>query len=183
MVVNFPAGSLVSANGQLYQSTTATFALSDPIFLSSYYAVFAKNITYGAEGMVFILLSVLLIIIQLVIANRKGYHEIMSFIMALQIVGLIRSKIYPIDFNVYSVLVGYSYFELSFIPNGFITLFPVNYNEIGVQSVIFSFGSHNLINNIGSIIEIYVGLQILLGIYYIVKNDKPIHLARMKLLQ
>ena len=110
VVVDFPGTTLISADGLLYQSTTGSYALSDPIFQQSYYQIFSKNVTYETEGIVFILLSVLLLIFQLVIANRKGYHEMMAFIMFLQVMGITRVKQYPIDFNVYSVLLGYSYF-------------------------------------------------------------------------
>lgn len=51
----------------------------------------------------------------------------LAFIMVLQVIGLIRTRQYPIDFKVYSVLVGYSYFELSFIPNPFGDMFPAAY--------------------------------------------------------
>ena len=74
MQIDFPAGSLQSSDGLMYQSTTASFALSSPIFMKSYYSVFKKNVTYGAEGMIFVILSLLLLGMQLVIANRKGYH-------------------------------------------------------------------------------------------------------------
>ena len=43
VVVDFPANSLVSADGLLYQSTTASYALSDPIFQQSLYEVFFKD--------------------------------------------------------------------------------------------------------------------------------------------
>lgn len=72
--MNFPANSLVSSDGLLYQSTTASFSLSSPIYMQSYYSVFSKDVTLGAEGMIFVILSLLLLGMQLVIANRKGYH-------------------------------------------------------------------------------------------------------------
>ena len=50
-----------------------------------------------------------------------------AFIMFLQVMGITRIRQYPIDFNIYSVLLGYSYFELSFIPNGFAYIFPAGY--------------------------------------------------------
>ncbi len=42
--------------------------------MQSYYSVFSKDITLGAEGMIFVILSLLLLAMQLVITNRKGYH-------------------------------------------------------------------------------------------------------------
>jgi hypothetical protein len=79
-----------------------------------------------------LILSQLLLIFQLVIANRKGYHEMMSFIMLLQVLGVSRIHDYPIDFDIYSVLKGYSYYELPFIPNVFATLFPDGYKEVSL---------------------------------------------------
>ena len=32
-VINFPAGTLITSDGQLYQTTTATFPLNSPIFM------------------------------------------------------------------------------------------------------------------------------------------------------
>ena len=91
-MVDFPSNSLVSEDGLLYQSTTGNYALSSPTFQQSLYEVFSKNVTLGAEGMIFLLLSVVLLVLQLIIANRKGYHEIMSFIMFLQVMGLTRIR-------------------------------------------------------------------------------------------
>jgi len=55
-------------------------------------------------------------------------------------------------------VVGYSYFELSFIPNGFEDIFPVYYREISLQPFVFTFGNQNLITNLGSIIEFFIAL-------------------------
>ena len=110
VVVDFPGTTLVSADGLLYQSTTGSFSLSDPSFQQSLYQIFGKDLTLGAEGIIFIILSILLLIFQLVIANRKGYHEMMAFIMFLQVMGISRIRQFPIDYNVYSVLLGFSYY-------------------------------------------------------------------------
>ena len=91
-MIDFPAGSLVSADGLNYQSTTATFPLNSPIFIQSVYEQLNKNDLLASEGIIFILLTLILLIIQLIIANRKGYHEILSFIMVLQVIGFIRTR-------------------------------------------------------------------------------------------
>lgn len=78
--------------------------------------------------------------------------------MTLQVLGLTRARQYPIDFDVFSVLVGYSYYELSFVPNGFASMFAPAYLENSLQPLAFTFGSQNLILNLGSIIEIFLGL-------------------------
>lgn len=77
--------------------------------------------------MTFILLSIVLLVFQLIIVNRKGYHEMVSFIMLLQVLGISRIREFPINFDTYSVLVGYSYFELPFIPNIAKGIFPPGY--------------------------------------------------------
>ena len=48
VVIDFPATALVSSDGLLYQSTTASYSLSDPTFQQSVFTVFSKNITLGA---------------------------------------------------------------------------------------------------------------------------------------
>lgn len=103
--------------------------------------------------------------------------------MILQVVGITRIRQYPINFNVYSVLVGYSYFELPFLPNGFTGIFPPSYQEVSLAPVTFALGNQNLIMNLGSIIEMYCFLQVCLGVYYFIKYDKPEHVARMKFYQ
>ena len=47
--------------------------------------------------------------------------------MLLQVLGISRIREFPINFDIYSVLVGYSYFELPFIPNVFLSIFPPGY--------------------------------------------------------
>ena len=110
VVVDFPANSLVSVDGLMYQSTTGAFDLSDPTFQQSVFKAFSQDVRMGGEGVMLILLSLLLLIFQLMIANRKGYHEVVSFIMFIQVLGLSRIHELPINFDKYSVMVGYSYF-------------------------------------------------------------------------
>ena len=52
-----------------------------------------------------------------------------SFIMFLQVLGITRIREFPINFDVFSVLVGYSYFEMPFLPNFISGLFPASYQE------------------------------------------------------
>lgn len=115
----------------------------------------------------------ILLIFQLVIANRKGYHESMAFIMLLQVLGIFRIREYPINFNIFSALRGYSYFQLSFIPNAFQLMFPPGYNENSIEPVAFALGSQNCVLNLGPIIECFFGLQLVLAIYYVLRNDRP----------
>lgn len=107
----------------------------------------------------------------------------MAYVMLLQVLGLTRIKVDLYDAQNYSVLHGYSYFELPFLPNAFSLLFPNSYQEDSFNSVAFAVGNHNLILNIGSIIEVFLFSEICLAIYYTIKKDEISHLKRMKLCQ
>lgn len=85
------------------------------------------NPLYKAMGIAFICFSILFIIIVFSIPERKTYHEQMSFIMFLQCIGFLRMRGYPIQYYVYTVLVGFAQMEMLFIPNAFYSLFPVSY--------------------------------------------------------
>jgi thiosulfate reductase cytochrome b subunit len=60
--------------------------------MKSYFTAFSDNPTLGTEGLLFIILSIIILGFQLVIANRKAYHEALSFIMSLQVIGLLRAS-------------------------------------------------------------------------------------------
>jgi hypothetical protein len=72
--VNFKGGVLISKDGVVYQSTTDSFSLSDPIFMASYYAIYQLDYILMAEGIVYSVLTLVLTIIVLSILNRKTYH-------------------------------------------------------------------------------------------------------------
>jgi hypothetical protein len=72
--INFPGGSLITANGIPYSSTTATFALSDPIFTGSYFKVYNDTVITKIMGIVFISISILFIIILLILPEKRTYH-------------------------------------------------------------------------------------------------------------
>jgi len=72
--VNFKGGVLISRDGVLYQATTDSFSLSDPIFMASYYAVYQLDYILMAEGIVYSVLTLVLLIIVVSILNRKTYH-------------------------------------------------------------------------------------------------------------
>lgn len=74
------------------------------------------------------------------------------------------------NFNIYSILLGYSYFELPFVPNGFSYIFPANYREKSMEPVAFALSSHNSILNLGSILQVYMFLQIVMFVWYVCKH-------------
>ena len=42
--------------------------------------------------------------------NPRAYHEMMAYFFIVQIIGLLRTREYPIEFNIYTILKGFSYF-------------------------------------------------------------------------
>jgi hypothetical protein len=72
--INFKGGVLISKDGVIYQSTTDAFSLSDPIFMASYYAIYQLDYVLMTEGIVYSVLTLVLLIIVISILNRKTYH-------------------------------------------------------------------------------------------------------------
>lgn len=103
--------------------------------------------------------------------------------MFLQCIGFLRMRGYPIQNFVYTVLVGFAQMEMLFIPNAFYALFPDSYIETAYDSVKFAWGSHNFIQHMGSCFLIYIPLQGILFIYYVLKGNKPEHASRYKFFQ
>ena len=63
-----------------------------------------------SEGIIICVLMALFLIITVGIVSRRAYHEIMGFIMAIECVGLLRMRSYPINVEVFTVLQGFSQF-------------------------------------------------------------------------
>jgi hypothetical protein len=73
------------------------------------------------------------------------------------------------------VLVGYSHFDLRFIPNKFADIFAsAGYSETTIDSAAFDMGSQNFIVNFGSLFYLYLPFQITLLIFFVVyRNNEP----------
>lgn len=117
-------------------------------------------------GITFICVSFVLYIIVLAIQEKRTYHEIMGLIMLIQCIGLTRMRGYPLDQRVYGIMLGFSQYELLFIPNVFYLNFPSGYDEYGYDAVEFAWGNHNFINHAGSCLLVYLVLQLFLLIYF-----------------
>lgn len=65
--INFPGGSLITANGIPYSSTTGTFNLDDPAFTGSYFKAFNDILPPKIIGIAYIAAIMLLVIIVLII--------------------------------------------------------------------------------------------------------------------
>ena len=116
-------------------------------------------------GITFICIMLVLYLIVMFIQDKRTYHEQMSYIMLLQCIGLSRMRGYPIANAVFGALTGFSQMEMLFIPNVFYLNFPEGYDELGYASVEFAWGNHNYINHMGSLLLIYLPLQLFLFIY------------------
>lgn len=60
--------------------------------MKSFFTAFSDDPTLQTEGLLFVILSVIILGFQLVIANRKAYHEALAFIMSIQVIGLLRAS-------------------------------------------------------------------------------------------
>jgi hypothetical protein len=95
--------------------------------MKSLYSIYQVNYGYMSEGIIICALMALFLIVTTGIVSRRAYHEVMGFIMAVETVGLLRMRSYPINVDVFTVLQGFSQFEFNFIPNGLVELYPVGY--------------------------------------------------------
>jgi len=129
VTVSFAGGILVSQAGQIYQTSTATFSLASPSFFQSYYTVFVSNRSAKALGIFFTCFSLLLVVLSLILLSAKSQyiHEFFAFALLIQLLGLLRIRPMPINFEVYNILRGFSLYELWFIPNIFTAIFGSNY--------------------------------------------------------
>ena len=120
---------MISEDGIPYSTTTDYFELDDPEFVSEYEEKVINDFTPQIAGIAIIALTFIIFTIVLAISEKRTHHEIMTFIMFIQCIGLLRMRGYPIDYYVYTTLLGFSQFEFNFIPNLFFMLFPEGYYE------------------------------------------------------
>lgn len=60
--VSFRAGALVSSNGTVYNQLTSAVSLNSPSYISSYISVFSNLINLQVEGIIFVLISFLVLL-------------------------------------------------------------------------------------------------------------------------
>lgn len=82
--------------------------------------IYQLNYSYMAEGIVLCCVVFMMMLITIGIVHRRAYHEVMAFLMAVECVGLLRMRSYPLQVDVYTILQGFSQYEVNFIPNGII---------------------------------------------------------------
>jgi hypothetical protein len=90
------------------------------------------------------------------------------FVQSIQMVGLMRVRVLPIVLSVYNVLVGFSYYEMQFVPNPLIFFIPgFTPNEITSDSAKMVYGFQNLINNYASLLCVVVFLLLITLLLYL----------------
>jgi len=171
--INFQAGTLLASNGSLYNQLSGTVSLSNPTFLNSYYHVFNRNIYMQAEGIIFVLISFLLLVGSYILKNNKLTAECLAFVAMIQIFGLSRVRDAPYNFSYFDTVVGYSHYEMRFVPNSFsFPFYQNNYSETSIDSAVFAFGMQNFIVAFGSIFYFLIGLELCLLGYLIYLRQK-----------
>lgn len=166
--ITFSAGALISANGSAYNQLTNEVSLTNPTFLSSYIQTFSQTNLIQAQGISFILLSFLLLLLSLFAASDVNINnDCMALVQLIQIYGLSRIRPFPFELDFYNFIYGFSHYELSFIPNGFSYIFPSSYSQASIDSISFAIGSQNLVLNFGSIFQVIILLQLALFIFYL----------------
>ena len=119
-----------------------------------------------SEGIIFILLSSLLFVGSLFLKDKKLSAECMALVSMVQLFGLSRVRDIGLDFNYYSSLTGFSFYEMRFIPNRLADPFlQHNYSEEAIEAAAFAFGSQNFIVNFGSLFCFFLAVQLLLLSY------------------
>lgn len=78
--------------------------------MKSYYSIYQLDYSYMSEGIVLCVVIALFLIVTVGIVSRRAYHEVMGFVMAIECVGLLRMRSYPINVDIYTVLHGFSQF-------------------------------------------------------------------------
>ncbi len=90
------------------------------------------------------------------------------FVQSVQMVRLMRVRVFPIVLSVHNVLVGFSYFEMPFIPNPLTCFVPgFTPNEATSDSAKMVYGSQNLINNFASLLCLVVFLLLITFLFYL----------------
>lgn len=120
----FLAGTVFTPSGILYNTLSSIISLQNPVFLDSYYRAFVEDNSKQIEGIVFIIFSTLLLFLSLFLHKEKLTFSMLLFVQTVQIIGLLRVKALPIVLQIYNVLVGFSYYEISFMPNIITNIIP-----------------------------------------------------------
>lgn len=100
--------------------------------------------------------------------SSKLFHEIMEFVLIVQCLGFLRLRWGSSNLGVFSFLDGFSQMELLFIPPVLSWGFPVGYYEDSYDSVAFVWGNHNFIQQMSSIIIVFIAFQLVLLSVFVV---------------
>jgi hypothetical protein len=142
--------------------------------VASYYNAYGRNLHDQIEGIVFVVLSTFLLVLSLCFRSEEAVGEAAAYVQLVQMVGLMRVRALPIVLSVYNVFVGFSYYELQYIPNPltyFISTFTLQ--EAASDSATLVYGSQNIIYNFGSLLCVAAFLLLIsLLVLLVLRNDE-----------
>jgi hypothetical protein len=95
----------------------------------------------------------------LFVYNRKVCHELMAFVMTVQLVGLMRMRAYGYPYiDLAWTLYGFSMFEFDWIPNSLNYAYPIGYTETLYSNVSLFYANQSLFTTLGSTLQVFVAL-------------------------
>ncbi len=122
----------------------------NPRFLAAYYAAASR---YYFNVMV--IPAALLLMLLIGLRFRQTYQLLIESVRCIQLVGLAAFLAYPMQSPVFSILQGFNYFNLEFIPNIY-NMFVPTFSSITMDSRFFSFellyGDMDFVRMIGSVL-------------------------------
>ena len=122
-----------------------------------------------AIGIVLCVLLAIVLVFGLFLYDRKVCHELMAFVMTVQIVGLMRMRAYAYPYIDLSwTLYGFSMLEFDWIPNSLKLAFSPGYTETIYANVSLTYDNQNLFTTWGSTLQVFVALEFALLLYFII---------------
>jgi hypothetical protein len=122
-----------------------------------------------AIGIVLCAIAGIFVLFGVFIYNKKVCQELMAFVMTVQMIGLMRMRGFGYPYIDLSwTLYGFSVFEFDWIPNALKLAFPVGYTETMYANVSLTYDNQSLFTTWGSILEVFVGLELALLLYYVI---------------
>lgn len=128
-----------------------------------------------AIGIVLCILTAIAFSFSLYVYDCKVIHEILNFIMTIEIIGLIRMRAFAYPYIDLSwTLFGFSMFEFDWIPNSLKLLYPNGYSETIYANVSLTYDNQSLFTTWGSTLQVFVAMELALLIYYLVSKFRAI---------
>jgi hypothetical protein len=122
-----------------------------------------------AIGIIVCLFAAILVLFGLYIYDKKICHEMMTFVMTVQMIGLMRMRGFGYPYVDMSwTLYGFSMIEFDWIPNSLKLAYPFGYTETLYTNVSLTYDNQSLFTTWGSTLEVFVALELALLLYYLI---------------